>query len=248
MKYTPLSREQYFDYHNKAYQIISSIDKMKENVSYQDVIKHFEQNYPILFNFLDYDEMKERYPELPDYHPTDKDIKYRGLVSNRTVTYTDRVLCESCAGLTVPDLDLGRYIIYINQHTNTKGRVIFTILHELSHIHCHLNQTENQPIYMSLMSKNASEKYPKELIPIEKEADTVASILYLTDERLKKALTTRESFEDIQRETDISKPALHNRLMNYLIYNLQYAESYPLKLVLNYRQGGGQIFNILRLQ
>ncbi|HFR5209976.1 TPA: hypothetical protein ACHWZC_000984 [Streptococcus agalactiae] len=60
MKYTPLSREQYFDYHNKAYQIISSIDKMKENVSYQDVIKHFEQNYPILFNFLDYDEMKER--------------------------------------------------------------------------------------------------------------------------------------------------------------------------------------------
>lgn len=248
MKYKPLTREQYFEYHSKAYQILNHIEKEKGSISYQDVIKYFEQRYLILFNFLDYDEMKERYPELPDYQPTDKDIKYRGLVANRTVTYTDKVLCESCSGMTVPDLDLKRYIIYINQHTNTKGRVIFTILHELSHIYCHLTYTQHQPIYMSLMSKNASEKYPEELIPIEKEADTVASILYLTDERLKKALITRENFESIQRETHISKPALHNRLMNYLVYNLQYAESYALKLVMNYRQGGDQIFNILRLQ
>ena len=114
-------------------------------------------------------------------------IKYRGLVSNQTVTYTDRVLCESCAGLTVPDLDLERYIIYINQHTNTKGRVIFTILHELSHIYCHLANAQHQPIYMSLMSKNASEKYPEELILIEKEADTVALNLILN------RWTTKES-------------------------------------------------------
>ena len=247
LEYNPLTREQYFKYHNKAYQILSQIEKETESISYHDVIKYFEQRYPILFNFIDYDEMKEYYPELQDYQPTDKDIKYRGLVSNQTVTYTDRVLCESCAGLTVPDLELERYIIYINQHTNTKGRVIFTILHELSHIYCHLANAQHQPIYMSLMSKNASEKYPEELILIEKEADTVASILYLTDERLRKALIARESFESIQYETNISKPALHNRLMNYLIYNLQYAESYALKLVLNYRQGGEQIFNILRL-
>lgn len=248
MKYRPLTREQYFDYHNKAYQILSHIEKEKENISYQDVIKAFEQRYPILFNFLDYDELKEHYPELPRYSPTSKDIKYKDLVSNQTVTYTDRVLCESCAGLTVPDLELGRYIIYINQHTNTKGRVIFTILHELSHIYCHLNTTQNQSVYMSLMSNDASEKYPAELIPIEKEADTVASILYLTDERIRKALLTRERFEAIQRKTHISKPALHNRLMNYLVYNLQYAESYALKLIMNYRQGGELIFNILRLQ
>lgn len=247
MKYRPLTREQYFDYHQKAYQILSQIGKDIGDIRYQDIIRYFEERYPILFNFLDYDEMKERYPELPDYQPTDKDIKYRALVSNRTVTYTDRVLCESCAGLTIPDLDAGRYVIYINQHTNTKGRVIFTILHELSHIYCHLNNNLNQSIFMSLMSKNASEKYPEELIPIEKEADTVASILYLTDERIKNALITRESFETIQRETHISKPALHNRLMNYLIYNLQYAESYALKLVMNYRQGGEQIFNIRNL-
>ena len=247
LKYQPLTREQYFEYHEKAYQILSQIGKDKDSIRYQDVIRYFEQHYPILFNFLDYDEMKERFPELPDYQPTDADVKYRGLVANRTVTFTDKVLCESCAGLTVPDLELGRYIIYINQHTNTKGRVIFTILHELSHIYCHLAHTQHQPIYMSLMSKNAGEKYPEELIPIEKEADTVASILYLTDERLRKALITRETFESIQHETHISKPALHNRLMNYLIYNLQYAESYALKLVMNYRQGGDQIFNILRL-
>ncbi|WP_369913436.1 hypothetical protein [Streptococcus merionis] len=54
--------------------------------------------------------------------------------------------------------------------------------------------------------------------------------------------------KSIQRDTHISKPALHNRLMNYLVYNLQYAESYSLKLIMNYRQGGEQIFNILRLQ
>lgn len=248
LKYQPLTREQYFEYHGKAYQILSQIGKEKESIHYQDVIRYFEQHYPILFNFLDYDEMKEHFPELPDYQPTDADIKYRGLVANRTVTFTDKVLCESCAGLTVPDLELGRYIIYINQHTNTKGRVIFTMLHELSHIYCHLKDNQSPSVYMSLMSKNASEKYPEELIPIEKEADTVASILYLTDERLRKALITRENFESIQRETHISKPALHNRLMNYLIYNLQCAENYALKLVMNYRQGGDQIFNILRLQ
>lgn len=97
LEYNPLTREQYFKYHNKAYQILSQIEKETERISYHDVIKYFEKRYPILFNFIDYDEMKEYYPELQDYQPTDKDIKYKGLVSNQTVTYTDRVLCESCA-------------------------------------------------------------------------------------------------------------------------------------------------------
>ena len=248
MKYRPLTSEQYFDYHDKAYQILNQINKAIDKISYKDVIAYFEANYPVLFNFLDYDEFGELYPELPEYVPTEKDIKYKKLVSNQTVTYTDRVICESCAGMTIPDMDLQRYVIFINQHTNTTGRVIFTILHELSHIYCHLTNTQNQSVYMSLMSKNASEKYPDDLIPMEKEADTVASILYLTDERIRRALVDKESFISLQEETHISKPALHNRLMNYLIYNLQYAESYALKLVLNYRQGGDQIFNILRLQ
>lgn len=248
MKYRPLTREQYFNYHEKAYQILNQINQDNATMTFKDVINFFEKNFPILFTFLDYDEMKERYPELPDYIPSKKDIKYRNLVNNQTVTFTEKVICESCAGLTIPDKDLGRYVVYINQHTNTKGRVIFTILHELSHIYCHLENQNDKAIYMSLMSKNASEKYPDELVPIEKEADIVASILYITDERIKIALVNQKTFQQLQDETYISKPALHNRLMNYLMNNLSYAESYALQLVLNYRQGGELIFNIPRLQ
>ena len=39
--------------------------------------------------------------------------------------------------MTIPDFETGRYVVYINQDVN-KERVMFTILHELSHIYYHL--------------------------------------------------------------------------------------------------------------
>ena len=48
MKYQLLTRKQYFEYHGKAYQILSQIGKDKEAICYQDIIRYFEQHYPVI--------------------------------------------------------------------------------------------------------------------------------------------------------------------------------------------------------
>lgn len=248
---TSLSYHEYQRYKATAYELLDKISleakKTISDLSYKDVISYFENNYPIIFNFYDFDEFGAFYPELPPLEPSIKDIKFKGLVKNQRLSYQPKFLCDNCSGMTYPDLDRNRYVVCVSQRTPVKGRVIFTILHELSHIYCHLENAKQDNIYLSLTADKMMGNYPPELLSLEQEANTVASILYLTTEKLIKSFQKRLSFEGLANENDISTPALHNRLMDFLMYEVRYSESYALKLVLDYRKGGDWLFSAPRL-
>lgn len=246
-----LTRQEFLKYKETAYQILNKaaryFEKPLADLTHTNIISYFEENYPIIFNFYDFDEFGAQYPELPPAIPTNKEIKYKNLVKNQTFSYQERYLCDNCAGMTYPDIERNRFVVSISQRKATKGRIIFTILHELSHIFCHLEQRQSDSIYLSLATDKMVGNYPPELLALEQEADTVASILYLSDERLSKAFRSKMTFLDLQKETDISNPALHNRLMDFLTHTVGYSQSYSLKFVLDYRKGGQQIFQAPKL-
>lgn len=247
-----LTRQEYFKYKEKAYQILHKVSDYfgieLAKLSYSDVISYFESQYTLLFHFYDFDDLGALYPELPPAIPSNKEIKYKTLVKKQHFSYQSKHLCEKCAGMTYPDLDKHRYVISISQWKATKGRIIFTILHELSHIICHLEQQPNHHIYLSLKTDKMTGNYPPELLVLESEADTVASILYISDERLSTALQLNQSFSEIRKETNISTSALHNRMMDYLVHTIGYSRNYALKFILDYRNGGTQLFNAPKLK
>lgn len=246
-----MTRHEYFKHKETAYQILNRVAAFSKlplsDLSYSHIISYFEEHYPIIFNFYDFDEFGAFYPELPPALPSNKEIKFKNLVKRKSFTYQSKYICENCAGMTYPDTERNRYVVSISQRKATKGRIIFTILHELSHIFCHLAHSQNSSIYLSLATDKMIGNYPPDLLALEQEADTVASLLYLPDEKLGKAIQFGKSFADLQTETDISTPALHNRLMDYLTHTVGYSNSYSLKFVMDYRKGGDLIFNAPKL-
>ncbi|MFR0816517.1 MAG: hypothetical protein ACLSIL_19765 [Enterococcus casseliflavus] len=62
--------------------------------------------------------------------------------------------------------------------------------------------------------------YPDEILPFEDEANVIASILYLNNEKLIEYLDEGLSFDRILVKHCISRKALHNRINNYLIYDV----------------------------
>lgn len=247
-----LSYDDYQKFKYTAYQILNKVSDYFERelseLSYTHIISYFEKHYPIIFNFYDFDEFGELYPELPPAIPTGNEIKFKNLVKKQSFSYQSKYLCDNCSGMTYPDIEKHRYVVSIGQRKATKGRIIFTILHELSHIFCHLEKAKANGIYLSLATSKMIGNYPPELLVLEQEADTVASILYLSDEKIKKALSQRRTFEEIRQANSISTSALHNRLMDFLMYHVGYSESYSLKFVLDYRKGGTQIHTAPRME
>ncbi|VUX19269.1 Uncharacterised protein [Streptococcus pasteurianus] len=132
-----------------------------------------------------------------------------------------------------------RYVVYINQRP-ILGRVMYAILHELSHIFAHFEGNKKQRMYASMMSNvsNISTgNYPKELQPIEDEANTLASLFLLNDERLKNSILNGKNFNDLIRENYMSGAAIMNRLKNFLVYNYCIPIQEAVQIVLDYRNG-----------
>ena len=207
-------------------------------ITSKHVIDYFEKKYNILFVFLDVDQYEEYFREFGGRQATKEDIKYRGLVSNCKVKFVPKEVCNSLSGMTMT-YDLNRYIVYINQKP-ILGRVMFSILHELSHIFAHFEGGKNQRMYASMMS-NVSDistgNYPKELQPIEDEANTLASLFLLNDERLRSSILNGKDFNDLIKENYMSGAAIINRLKNFLVYNYCIPIQDAVQIVLNYRNG-----------
>ncbi|MGT2928445.1 ImmA/IrrE family metallo-endopeptidase, partial [Streptococcus danieliae] len=170
------------------------------------------------------------YKWFRDTKPT---IKYP-LTNNSLLTQVDHCLCSVCSGMTIPDFETGRFIVYINQDV-VKSRVMFTILHELTHIYCHLMDSNYEAVLVSKTTSSYSDTYPPEVVPLEDEANTIASILFLNDQQLLKSIKNKLTFEQLKEVSQMSTPALHNRLMNFLMYNCHCQEYYALRIVRLYR-------------
>ncbi|MFK4927121.1 ImmA/IrrE family metallo-endopeptidase [Lactococcus garvieae] len=114
-----------------------------------------------------------------------------------------------------------------------KQRIIFTILHELVHLHFHNTNQKKHLIFASKFSG----VYSSEMIPFEDEANVITSLLFCSTEQLETFLLRKSSFSYICSQTCMSKSALHNRLLNYLQHILSMSYQQALDYVLRIREG-----------
>lgn len=191
----------------------------------KDIIFYFEERYNIVFTFFD-KENSTRY------------IKFNYLAQNLDfITLHEKLVCQM-SGVTIPEEE--RAVILLNQ-TMPLSRIIFTTLHELCHLHFH-ELEENRRIFASKFSG----KYPDELIPFEDEANVIASLLFCPTVKLEAFLTKNLSFNKIKSMTNMSKKALHSRLLNYFIHIIGLNHNEALSLVLNYREDNYSSFLIIK--
>lgn len=196
-------------------------------VTFEFIIGFFEDNFNIIFNYFESNLLYTWFPNKK------QELKYP-LTTRNALSLVDSTFCNVCSGMTIPDFDTGRYLVYINQDV-VKGRVMFTLLHELTHIYCHLMDTKYEQVLVSKTSSSYSDSYPAHIAPLEEEANVIASILFLNDQQLLKHIKSGTTFEQLKEQSQMSPPALHNRLMNFLMFNCNCQESYALSIVLDYR-------------
>lgn len=231
-KYKRPSKEIYQRYHSNAYRMLADIAKYHEvqlsQVTFELIIEFFEDNFNIVFNYFESNLLYTWFPNKK------QELKYP-LTTRNALSLVDSSFCNVCSGMTIPDFDTGRYLVYINQDV-VKGRVMFTLLHELTHIYCHLMDSEYEQVLVSKTSSSYSDSYPEHIAPLEEEANTIASILFLNDQQLLKHIKSGMAFEQLKEQSQMSPPALHNSLMNFLMYNCHCQEYYALSIVQAYKQ------------
>lgn len=88
---------------------------MSLQLTFDLIIEFFEANFNIRFVYFESDLM---YKWFPDKKQT---IKYR-LTSKSTLSLVDSSFCNVCSGMTIPDFETQRFIVYINQDV-VKSRV-----------------------------------------------------------------------------------------------------------------------------
>lgn len=217
-EYRVVSADFYNNCLNKTNELLDQIsiytNKPKLKITPSDIIIYFEAHYNILFNFF-------------DSNHSNRYVKFSYLAQNYRFNPLDKKLVERMPGATIPEGE--RFVIMINQ-TMPLSRIIFTILHELCHLHFH-NLEENGRIFASKFSGN----YPQELIPFEDEANVMASLLFCPTIKLEVFLTKNLSFNKIKSMTNMSRKALHSRLLNYLLHIIKLNHNEALNLVINFK-------------
>ncbi|MFD2254898.1 ImmA/IrrE family metallo-endopeptidase [Lactococcus formosensis subsp. bovis] len=220
IEYRVVSADFYNNCLNKTNELLDQIsvytNKSKLKITPSDIILYFESHYNILFNFF-------------DSNHSNRYIKFKHLVQNYRFNPLDQRIVNRMSGVTIPEED--RFVIMLNQ-TMPLPRIIFTILHELCHLHFH-NLEENGRIFASKFSGN----YPDELIPFEDEANVTASLLFCPTVKLEALLNKNLSFNKVKTMTNMSRKALHSRLLNYFIHISGLSHDEALSLVLNYKEG-----------
>ena len=183
-----ISRRQYIQHWDYAVPVIEAASRQNniplEQVTFQHIIRHFEHPFPM----------------LPSAGLIGSEyIKYRGLVSNPDVTYLDDIICKHNDGFTIYSKEKEKYLVYINQ-THIKRRVIFTILHELAHIAAHFSTGHSDEVALACANNYQSN-------PLEIEANTIASLFYINNERMVWHLKNNHSYEQIKQANTISDNA-----------------------------------------
>ena len=216
-----ISRRQYIQHWDYAVPVIEAASRQNnislEQVTFQHIIRYFEQTYNLHFMFFE----KDPFPMLPSAGLLSSEyIKYRGLVNNPDVTYLDDIICKHNDGFTIYSKEKEKYLVYINQ-THIKRRIIFTILHELAHIAAHFSTGRSNEVALACANNYQSN-------PLEIEANTMASLFYINNERMVWHLKNKHSYEQIKQANTISDNALFNRLVDFVHYRILNYDEYLL--------------------
>lgn len=202
-EYREIDPEDYKNYQENANYLLSVVSSWSnvsvDELTHRDVTTYFTENYDIEIVYFD---------NCQDM------LRNHSQYINNVVYEVSEIYLKRVSGFTATKGD--SYKIFI-QRFNVTQRQIFTLLHEFVHIFFHCNNSDYMDLFRGLKS---DEEYPDEIIPFENEANTIASLLYLNDQELVQYLEEGCSFNVIMSRHNISKSALHNRLYNYLIYDL----------------------------
>lgn len=228
-----VDRTVYHESYKRANHLLSEISSYRNkkivDLNWKDAILFFEKNFEDL-DFCFFDDGTYEYRNFKNKGP-----KYPSILTSPDVKFLDEDTIRSFSGMTFPED--GHIAIMINQKPN-KERVIFTTLHELVHSYFHVRDSQKKQYFALLEEKSEQNgKYSKEVQPLEDEANIIASILILNQERLEKYLLAGVSFEDIMFQVDMSEAALISRLKNYL-YNILSVDEYKLSdIIYPYKNG-----------
>lgn len=202
-EYREIDATDYLSYSENALSLLSSISEWAEmptsEITYSTIIDFFVKHFDIEIIF--FDRSQGFYKSIYDF-------------LNPEILEVDATFYKRVSGLTVTNGS--SYKIFLHKYKN-KQRKIFTLLHELVHIYFHCSDNSYMQIFASMDVRN---HYPYEILPFEDEANVIASILYLNNEKLIEYLEKGMSFDLILTRHSISRRALHNRIKNYLIYDL----------------------------
>nr|WP_308168004.1 ImmA/IrrE family metallo-endopeptidase [Enterococcus innesii] len=132
----------------------------------------------------------------------------------------------------------GEVLITINKNT-IYPRKWFTTMHEVGHYFFDLITLKDG---MSLSDMVTDEGYLPEDLPREYRANVIASVLMANDEALIYAINKFKCYHSVCNYFYMSKAALQNRLVEYLVYIKNCAPRYAFSLVNNYRYCDGVQF------
>lgn len=123
-------------------------------------------------------------------------------------------------------------IVVNTNKKQVKTRQNFTLMHEISHGYCHLNENKHD-IYLSFSELHKQDPRDKQS---ELQANIWASHLMLSDEAIFKYMELNYSFQAICREFEISPPALFTRLKSFLVLTIGIPVVKAVTLIRNYEQ------------
>lgn len=232
-EYTLVNRRKYKQYRDEANLLLEhisdyfGIDILK--INYSHVISYINRNFDISFIF--YDDIP--FEGFGVFKADNSWIRYPDLLPQPTFEFLDSVFVENVSGTTI--ISGNKYAMFINQCA-IKSRVIFSVLHEIVHIYFHSYVRQVSNAFASLNTDTLL--YKDDAIEYENEANIIASILFLSDEKLFYLINDKKmTFKEICVQEEISSPALHNRIKNYLIYNCFCVPNYATTIVLQFRDG-----------
>ncbi|GAA2922654.1 ImmA/IrrE family metallo-endopeptidase [Enterococcus raffinosus] len=231
-EYQHVFSDEYNEYLEKANQLLFDIsmqfNKSVDKLRYDDIINYFRINFNVHFAFFEADPTELYGDEgWPKTQPDSSWIKYKDTIQSADFCFLDSEIVDRISGVTIPEGN--RTLILINQD-RVYPRIIFTILHELCHFYFHIRDKDKKRAFISLTNDQIEGQYSDELIPFENEANIIGSILFCPEERLEYMLAKKYTFKDMCRNTGMSEPAMHNRLLNYFDHILKL----PYYLALNY--------------
>lgn len=235
-------RDRYLEYLKKANHLLSqiSIFNNKKNIEqgWKDVTSFFESKFDDL-EICFFDDGTYEYRNFNSGGP-----KYPSIFNEANVTFLDEETVQDLSGMSLPEA--GVISIMVNQKP-AKPRVIFTALHELVHSYYHI-RNKNTKQYFTLLDEKIANTghYPSDVQQFEDEANVIASILMLNQERLENYLLDGLSFYEIMARTDMSESALISRLKNYF-YNIHEISEFELASIV-YPFKEGQASTIQRIK
>lgn len=171
------------------------------------------------------------------------DMRNINIHASKLVTVNE-VFARKISGFTLFKYALPT--LYLNLSTNNFERIVFTALHEYSHMY----QSERDPDYARVAalintSKFLNMSYPEEYQPLETEANIVASLLIVPDVSLNADIRLR-NFTEMRNKYSISTQALHNRLINYFYFNCGFDYRMALQATLGFRNHNKEVIKQVR--